>query len=286
MNSIRAATIAIAAALLMVGLLFVATSASAGTAAAWTSPLAPAATISNTITYQGRLLDNAGNPIDGTRVMTFSLYTQAVGGIALASQSTALTIDRGLFTAYLDVNPAVVNGQALWLGVQIQGGAEMSPRQPLLPAPYALSLRPGAVISTSFDRFANQGVLHVENTDASNDGGYGISVLNYSGNTWRPAIYGENRGASAGVYGRSDGWHGVVGWNAGDWAGVYGKNVGDGFGVRGESDFGYARLLHQHQPDRAFRRHRSTRRNRHRRSRHVWGARPKHRWFRSRWGKR
>jgi len=215
-------------------LLLVATGALAGPSErAPAAPLAPALILSNTISYQGRLLDSGGNPVNGTQVMTFSLYTTPSGGSPLWSQAQSVTLDDGLFTAYLEVWPAHFNGQQLWLGVQLQGEAEMTPRQPILPAPYALSLRPGAVISGSR---ANVGALNVVNGDRSTSGGYGISAINYSQWAWRPAIYGENNGASAGIYGRSDGWHGAVGWNVSDeWAGVYGRNNGGGRGVFGEN---------------------------------------------------
>jgi hypothetical protein len=81
-------------------------------------------------------------------------------------------------------------------------------------------------------------VLKVQNTNATTSGGYAIAGVNASGNTWRPAIYGENKGSSAGVYGRADGWHATVGWADSNWAGVYGYNGGSGDGVSGESPGG------------------------------------------------
>ena len=55
------------------------------------APLAPASVGSDTISYQGRLLDSSGSSVDGTTMMTFSLYMNASGGMALwvkkASQS-------------------------------------------------------------------------------------------------------------------------------------------------------------------------------------------------------
>ena len=44
-----------------------------------------------------------------------------------------------LFNAGLEIPPSLFNGQALWLGVHVEGDTqEMTPRQQLLPAPYAL----------------------------------------------------------------------------------------------------------------------------------------------------
>jgi len=203
------------------------------------APLAPVSIVSDTISYQGRLLDNTGNPVDGIHAITFRLYVEPSGGTALLTDTIPVFVDQGLFNVQIPVDEALFDGQALWLGVKVEGDAqEMSPRQPLLPAPYAFSLRPGATISGSLPS-GSDGVLHVVNADASSTGDYAISAINYSGNTWRPAIYGENQGASAGVYGRADGWNGVVGWNvSAEWAGVFGHNTGTGSGVRGENSSG------------------------------------------------
>ena len=49
------------------------------------APLAPAGIVSDTISYQGRLLDSSGNPVDGTRTMDFRLYEDTSGGMPLWS---------------------------------------------------------------------------------------------------------------------------------------------------------------------------------------------------------
>jgi hypothetical protein len=115
----------------MMALLLLVTAAEAG-------PAAPAASVANSLSYQGQLLDSGGNPVDGTTVMTFSLYLTDTGDAPIWSQIAPVEVDHGLFNAYLDVNPALFDGQALWLGVQVAGDPqEMVPRQPLLPVPYA-----------------------------------------------------------------------------------------------------------------------------------------------------
>ncbi|MGD2178352.1 MAG: hypothetical protein PVG71_11075, partial [Anaerolineae bacterium] len=238
MNTRTSIALAVACAVGLLVLVLGATGAWAGPAdGSSRAPLAPAVLVSDTISYQGRLLDADGDRVDGTPVMTFSLYAEPSGGTSLWSDTFPVSVDEGLFNAHLDVDPALFDGQALWLGVQVEGDAEeMTPRQTLLPAPYAFSLRPGATISGSVAGDTN-GVLQVVNTNDSS--GYAIRAVNHSENIWRPAIYGENQGASAGVYGRGDGWHGVVGWNvSGQWAGVFGHNQGTGSGVYGENTSG------------------------------------------------
>ncbi len=194
------------------------------------------ASVSTAFTYQGRLTDASGNPIDGSVNLVFQLWDDATAGSQVGSDITKnnLSVKDGLFTVKLDVPQDAFNGQALWLRIQVNG-QWLSPRQELLPVPYALGLKPGAVINSSI---YNTPVLQVENTDSSAGGGSAIAAINASNNTWRPAIYGENTGASAGVYGRSDGWHATVGYQASSdssFAGVWGHNAGAGHGVYGDA---------------------------------------------------
>lgn len=84
--------------------------------AAPTIPAAQADVVSPTISYQGRLLDGEDNPVDGTTVMTFSLYAGATGGSPLWQDRLNVPVNEGLFDVILAVNPALFDGQALWLG--------------------------------------------------------------------------------------------------------------------------------------------------------------------------
>lgn len=65
--------------------------------------------------------------------------------------SEDVAVSDGLFTVELDFG-AVFDGVALWLEIAVRPGAStggytiLSPRQPLTAAPYALGMRPGAVI--------------------------------------------------------------------------------------------------------------------------------------------
>lgn len=91
----------------MTGALLVATSAWAGpdrTRAEVAVALLPTATVSSTLSYQGQLL-SGGNPVNGTPVITFSVYAQSSGGMPLWSQAMNVTVNKGLFTAQLQVDP-------------------------------------------------------------------------------------------------------------------------------------------------------------------------------------
>jgi hypothetical protein len=103
------------------------------------APSAPSAVFSDALSFQGRLLDSAGDPVDGSPMMTFRVYTQAVGGSPMWEDAYNVPVENGLFNAGLEIPPVLFDGQALWLGVHVEGDAqEMQPRQQLLPAPYAL----------------------------------------------------------------------------------------------------------------------------------------------------
>jgi hypothetical protein len=139
MNTKRMIVLSIVGALALAGLLLATTGTRArGDAPSLTVPLAQASVVSDTISYQGRLLDAADDPVDGVLSITFSLYDEAVGGTALWSESQSVVVDDGLLAVQLDVSPTLFDGQALWLGIQVAGDAqELLPRQPLLPVPYA-----------------------------------------------------------------------------------------------------------------------------------------------------
>ncbi len=101
-------------------------------------------TMSLMMKYQGRLLDpTTGDPKpDGAYSMTFSIYDVSTGGTALWSETKNVEVKGGLFNAILgDVTslPAgIFTGQDLWLGIKVGADPETSPRQQLLPMPYAI----------------------------------------------------------------------------------------------------------------------------------------------------
>jgi hypothetical protein len=108
----------------------------------------------------------------------------------------------------------------------------------LLMASGSAGARPLSQIVNYKENVADRPVLYVENTNNTRAGGNAIVGINSSEYVWRPAIYGESLGSTAGIYGRSDKWHATVGYQkgSGGFAGVYGYNVGTGPGVYGVSD--------------------------------------------------
>ena len=108
-----------------------------------------AAPVTQNINYQGKLTDAAGNQLTGTYTVTFNLYEVSSGGTALATDIHTVQATKGLFTTQITADPSFFDGRALWLGIKVGADTEMTPRQEIRPVPYALSLRPGAWITSS-----------------------------------------------------------------------------------------------------------------------------------------
>src|SRR5262245_24236974 len=115
----------------------------------------PLTAVTSGFTYQGRL-KNGGSPANGQYDLVFKLYDALAAGSQVGSPITITnqTVTEGLFTVQLDFGPSVFWGEARWLEIaaRVSGGGSfttLSPRQPLTAAPYALGLRPGAIITTT-----------------------------------------------------------------------------------------------------------------------------------------
>jgi hypothetical protein len=113
-----------------------------------TAGIASAATVTQSISFQGNLTNAAGTPLTGTFPVIFRLYNVASGGTALANDTHSVTAAKGQFTTTLNFAGSYYNGQALYVSFQRSPDPEKT-RKALYPVPYALSLRPGTVISGS-----------------------------------------------------------------------------------------------------------------------------------------
>ncbi len=135
---------------LLAGMILAAGAASADppTPAAPVASVVGAGSVASKISYQGRLTDLAGNPVNGSANLVFQFWDDAAAGSQAGADivRSGTPVQGGLFNVDLDVPPGAFSGQALWLRIQVNG-QWLTPRQALLPVPYALSLRPGAVIA-------------------------------------------------------------------------------------------------------------------------------------------
>ena len=145
-------------------------------------------------TYQGRLGDT-GQPANGTYDLTFSLFYASSGGSRVGGPLTnsVIGMTNGIFTVTLDFGGGIFNGSNVWLeiGVRTNGGGNfttLSLRQPLTPAPYAITagslsgaLPPGALAGTY------GGVVMLTNS-GNNFAGNGNALLNLNASTLSSGI--------------------------------------------------------------------------------------------------
>lgn len=173
-----------------------------------------AAPVAAGISYQGRLTGPGGAPLNGMYAMRFVVYDDPLAGSALwDSGNVNVTVQNGLFNVHLGVDQSHFDGQALWLSI-IVDGQTLSPRQEILPAPYALSLRPGAdVVGDSI--------------------GAGDAVIGAYAPATGAALHADAAGG-AGLYGVSQDNVGVWGASDNSWGGYFTSN--DGYGIRVNSD--------------------------------------------------
>ena len=99
-------------------------------------------------TYQGQLKE-LGHPYNGVVYLEFGLWDDPDGGAPVGWccwTPDGVDVVDGLFTVEVDAmafGPEAFNGQPRWLEVAVtdeegMSSVELSPRQPINPAPYAL----------------------------------------------------------------------------------------------------------------------------------------------------
>ena len=131
--------------------------------------------------YQGRLTDANGSPLNGTFTITFKLFDASTAGTEIYTQTKSVTVDDGLFE--VEIGPSDATGtldpesltQPLWLELTINDGSvteTLSPRQRLYGAPYAFTLMAGSVISGNMDTtiFSSNNIKSVLTVQNNYDG--------------------------------------------------------------------------------------------------------------------
>jgi uncharacterized protein YjbI with pentapeptide repeats len=130
---------------------------------------ADAITMPQMFSYQGMLTDTLGVPVaDTTYSIEFRLYTAPSGGSAYWNETQTLRTRLGLFSILLgSVTPigSVPDAGALYLGMAVEGGAELAPRLRIASAAYAYlteraanaDLLQGKDTTALDSRFVNEG---------------------------------------------------------------------------------------------------------------------------------
>ncbi|RPI75837.1 MAG: hypothetical protein EHM47_01515 [Ignavibacteriales bacterium] len=102
------------------------------------------AQIPRTISYQGVLTDEFGNPKpDGDYNFIFMLYETSTGGDTIWSESKTLNVSKGLFSTSLGeptpFGAEVKFDKPYWLGIKVGTDPELSPRIALTSSGYSLT---------------------------------------------------------------------------------------------------------------------------------------------------
>jgi len=100
------------------------------------------ADIPKQINFQGVLRDSVGNPYpNGNYTITFRIYNAASGGNIVWQEADVFAISGGLVTHLLgSITPipdTVFKDSLRWLGVQVGGNPEITPRSQLVSVPYS-----------------------------------------------------------------------------------------------------------------------------------------------------
>ena len=193
------------------------------------------APVGSVFTYQGQIKKN-GVLITGNCDLNFTLWDAAGSGspptggtqIGTTYTVTSVPVASGLFTTQLGFGANAFEGDERYLQIAVRFPAAsgsyktLAPRQLITPAPYAMALRPGAVIRKTGAGAKNLSVY-------SNDWGGGSASI-YGVMDTPSGIF---LGTYAGIWGDSTNGSGLYGTSA-NMYGVYGKTATGDAGVFGQ----------------------------------------------------
>ena len=99
--------------------------------------------VPGTLSQQGRLFDSSGVPLENSHSISFSLHDAASGGSVEWSETLSLDFDNGYYSAELgnsdSIDPSIFDrGAPLYLGIAVDGGAELPTRIAVTSVPTAL----------------------------------------------------------------------------------------------------------------------------------------------------
>lgn len=164
------------------------------------------AQLPHTISYQGRLTDDAGQPITGAKLIKFKIYGSESGSDSLWSSGyQVIQIDNGLFKYDLGSNvplPADLfsTDDPRYLGITVDTDAELDPRTQFISVPYALHAQSADSISgAGYVRKTGDtisGHLYFDNNGMGKEAELllftGYSIMNfYEGSAKRITLEGE-----------------------------------------------------------------------------------------------
>jgi trimeric autotransporter adhesin len=195
-------------------------------------PLSPARAQGTAFSYQGRL--NEGNgPANGYYDLQFILFSTSQFGFPAAPILTnaAVLVNNGLFTTMLNFGSGVFTGTNYWLDISVRtngNGAfnELTPRQPITPAPYAITAETAETVNNL------SGLTVQQNTNGSpnliggspvnfvNAGFIGATIagggaINFDGTSYTNSVT-SDFGTVSGGNANTAGFYGTVGGGGGN----------------------------------------------------------------------
>lgn len=141
----------------------------------------------NAFTYQGQL-KNGDEPVTEAVNLKFRLFNAVIDGEQRGPELTANGFDafdqEGRFTIDLAFGKGVFDGTQLWLEIEVNG-TTLSPRQPIVPAPYSIRALNVATVQDSALLGTYTNPLTLSNTGNQFSGsfsgsGAGLTMLNAS----------------------------------------------------------------------------------------------------------
>lgn len=146
------------------------------------------------MTFQGRLTDQNGDPLNGQVSIRFSYFHEQTGGTAIYNENRSITVEDGLFNTVIGPSTAVGGltpkdlAEPVWVELRVTDGViteTLTPRMRLYGAPYAFTLMPGAVVSASLGTNLTggviNGILEVDNSYAGSGSDPSLPALRLVG---------------------------------------------------------------------------------------------------------
>ncbi len=147
------------------------------------------------MTYQGRLTDASGTPLNGAHRMQFRYYHDDNSGAAIYTDTKTVQVTDGLFDVVIGPTDASSGlsaeelSQPVWIEVEVANGVyteTLEPRQRLYGSPYAFTLMSGAVVSNNMDSLVYgsngvEAVLTVGNGYETSGGATSLPALRVEG---------------------------------------------------------------------------------------------------------